>query len=1116
LDPDPAYIHPSPYKHWLFSKKDENNNVTTYIRDRRRRVTRIVYQDTSYEEYDYNDLNQVRTHRMPSGVVLHYDYDQYHRLAREWNEVDGEGEATTYTYDELERVDTVRNPRAVGSSVAFSAKMTYNGWHQVTSVEYPSTDGIGHPTVRYEYDNYGNCTAIIDELGHRKDYTYDFYRRCTSLTEQVNGPGANCNNVATRRWDWIYDRVIDGVGSRGASAHTSREWRVQIEPAFNAENQRRVTARTFDLNNRITSEQTGWIQPPGPIGPNNAWYPSPDDVIETHAFTYDENGQKKKYTDPLNRETTYDYDNVRNRLWKTNETINTIARTTEILYDKAGNKLSVEFPDEKMQRWENYDPFGQPRRFINENNKPTDLTYQWGPMKKLATVTTYREKDHPGGTETQLTTFEYDGMGRPWKTTFPDTTTEENTYQFGQLSAFKTRRNQTKWPHYDARGREDYHTWQNGAAPGIARVWDDANRLTRISNTFAIIDYGYDDAGQAKWEGNLIAGTGRIETRYCRYPSGEVARLTYPNGTIIDRNYTARGQLKGVDWGSGSTSYAYLHDGKVDYQSWLHGEFTKWEYNGRGMIESVRHEKHADGPDLAYRWYWRDNRDRIEAWKRGTDSSQNGMEDGRGDRYSYDPEGQLKQAYYRVANPQVTPTAAPRADSFIYDELGNRVRGNYIANRGSMDFKRRDNKLNQYKSWENAYQPPQHWGSGMFYDDNIEPIPSPPWVPPGNGVMMQDGWITGDFNALNQPVGMWSFAYWGSPNWMWFGYDPLGRCVKRWVGPHAGTWPNLYAPPANTNPATYYYYDGWNLIQEVNSANNAARVYVHGGRVDEIVASQANGQWAYHHYDARGHCILLTDPSGNILEQYDYDAFGWAYFYTATGAPAVVNGKPGSPWGNRFLFTGREWIKDLKLYDYRARLYQPELGRFLQPDPKQFEAGDYNLYRYCHNDPINKTDPFGLAPGDPFTFIQDAVRDVDSSINPTSIRQNAEYGSVIYRVGDKFYASPTFTDGKGNKVEVGGPKDKSKIPESVRESATRVGDYHSHGDYSKKITNPTDKKRSTIVRTTKSEDPDSDHPSDRDKVRAESIQKKDPTYRFFLGTPSKEVKEYDSQKEKPL
>ena len=89
---------------------------------------------------------------------------------------------------------------------------------------------------------------------------------------------------------------------------------------------------------------------------------------------------------------------------------------------------------------------------------------------------------------------------------------------------------------------------------------------------------------------------------------------------------------------------------------------------------------------------------------------------------------------------------------------------------------------------------------------------------------MGDGWNVAGFNALNQPVQMTSFFYEGTGNWMWFGYDPLGRCVKRWVGPGDGSAPN---------GATYLYYDGSNLIQEGPSATAVNRIYVHGGRVDE-------------------------------------------------------------------------------------------------------------------------------------------------------------------------------------------------------------------------------------------------------------------------------------------
>ena len=389
------------------------------------------------------------------------------------------------------------------------------------------------------------------------------------------------------------------------------------------------------------------------------------------------------------------------------------------------------------------------------------------------------------------------------------------------------------------RGREDSHTWDNGAAaPGIDRVWDAANRLTSITNAFSAIDYTYDDAGQAITEGSTVAGSGaRRQLIYCRYPSGEVARLTYPDGSTVNRGYTARGQLEGVNWNNAtmSTSYNYLLDGKVNYQARSNGVTTSYTYDGRGIVSSVS-DRNGSNQSLAYREYWRNDRDRITAWKRGSNGSGgglNGMEDGRGDRYGYDDEGQLTAASYRVATPEGTPGTALRTETFYYDALGNRMGGlNRVATRGLVNFTRRNNGLNQYLDWT---------PSAIYYDDNY----GGSWIPPGNGVMMAEGWITASFNALNQPMAMWSPVYPAgqSAQFMWFGYDPLGRCVKRWMGTIDGV-------PVGSNPTTYFYYDGWNLVQEGPSASSADRIYVHGGRVDEIVASQVGGLWYNHHYDA--------------------------------------------------------------------------------------------------------------------------------------------------------------------------------------------------------------------------------------------------------------------------
>jgi RHS repeat-associated protein len=105
--------------------------------------------------------------------------------------------------------------------------------------------------------------------------------------------------------------------------------------------------------------------------------------------------------------------------------------------------------------------------------------------------------------------------------------------------------------------------------------------------------------------------------------------------------------------------------------------------------------------------------------------------------------------------------------------------------------------------------------------------------------------------------------------------------------------------------------------------------------------------------DGLGSVTALSNMNGQLVERYVYDAFGNTQILDA--GLSVLSA---SAVGNSILFTGRRLDVESGLYDYRARIYSPALGRFLQTDPLGTIDG-MNLYQYCGNNPVNFVDPLG-------------------------------------------------------------------------------------------------------------------------------------------------------------
>ena len=167
-------------------------------------------------------------------------------------------------------------------------------------------------------------------------------------------------------------------------------------------------------------------------------------------------------------------------------------------------------------------------------------------------------------------------------------------------------------------------------------------------------------------------------------------------------------------------------------------------------------------------------------------------------------------------------------------------------------------------------------------------------------------------------------------------YDPFGRRIQK-----------AFTQNGTTTTADYLC-SGYSLLEELDNSGNVVASYTPGLEFDEELSGLRSGTTDYYETDGLGSTTSLSNSAGALANTYTYDSFGKL---TASGGSIT----------NPIQYTGREFDLETGLYYYRARYYDPAIGRFLSEDPIGFSGGDVNFYDYVGNDPIDWVDSSGYS-----------------------------------------------------------------------------------------------------------------------------------------------------------
>jgi RHS repeat-associated protein len=242
------------------------------------------------------------------------------------------------------------------------------------------------------------------------------------------------------------------------------------------------------------------------------------------------------------------------------------------------------------------------------------------------------------------------------------------------------------------------------------------------------------------------------------------------------------------------------------------------------------------------------------------------------------------------------------ARSFAYDSIGNRTSKDINGQDITYTYGTSDNRL-----------------GGFSYD--------------ANGNVINDGTFTYTYDSENRLIQVTN-----GTDVITYGYDGDGRRISQTVNGET----TIFAYGVGLNVLTEFTGSGVPKFDYIYAGNrNIARINFDGAGVP--VSKE------FYHPDHLGSTIGLTDQETTKVWDRTYLPYGGTF--TGTGTTE-----------NTHQYTAKELEAATGLYYYGARYHNPNIGRFMSPDPAGADPADpqsWNRYSYVLNNPLKYVDPDG-------------------------------------------------------------------------------------------------------------------------------------------------------------